>query len=55
MPEPVALSPESARYRSVIEIWVTLGAFAAETVSRTKSRFGVGTPMALRLIDVRLS
>jgi len=34
-------------WRSVIEIWVTLRASTAETVSRTKSRFRVGTPLAL--------
>ena len=51
----LALSPESDHYRSLVEIWVALGASAAEMVSRTKSPFGVGTPLALPLTDGRLS
>jgi len=36
MPQPVVLSPESGHYRSLIEIWVSLGASTAETVSPRK-------------------
>ena len=51
IPWSVAVSPESDRYGSLSEIWVTLGASTAETSSRTKSRFRVGIPLALPLID----
>jgi len=55
MPLPVAVSPESACYLSVIEICVILGPSTAETVSHTKRRFGMGTPLALALLDGKLN
>jgi len=54
MPLPIALSQGSASYRSLIEIWVILGASTAETLSRT-SRFGVGIPLALHVLGGSLA